>query len=364
VTDELDALRAKLADVPVLKQELEGQLSSQEVLKDPARLAELSRRYKDLCRMADLLARADQAAADLNAAQEMLQAADPSERSLARNELEAARERADAVARELELSLVPKDPHAGRGVVMEIRGAEGGEEANLFAKELYEMYLRYAQQRGWKVETLGLGLSDLGGVNEAILLIRGEDAWERLRFEGGPHRVQRVPVTESQGRVHTSAATVAVLPEAGELDVEIAPEDLRIDVYRSSGHGGQSVNTTDSAVRITHLPTGIVVTMQDERSQLQNRTRAMMVLRARLFAKAEEEQRSQADAERRQQVRGGGRSEKIRTYNFPQNRVTDHRAGITIHKLDKVMAGDLDEVIDALLEKEREEQLRGSLRAS
>ena len=245
----------------------------------------------------------------------------------------------------------------GRAVIVEIRGAEGGEEANLFAGDLFNMYLAYATRRKWTVETLSHDPSDLGGVNQVTFVVRGDDAWQHLKFEGGPHRVQRVPVTESQGRVHTSSATVAVLPEVDEVEVSIDDRDLEVDVYRSSGAGGQHVNTTDSAVRITHVPTGIVVTMQDERSQLQNRARAMQVLRARLYERAQREREAELSEERRSQVGGGGRSEKIRTYNFKENRVTDHRIGFTIYRLDDVLAGDLDLVIDPMLRDERARQL-------
>src|SRR5690606_3474009 len=253
---------------------------------------------------------------------------------------------------ELRELLLPRDPNAGRAVIVEIRGAEGGEEANLFARDLYDMYLAYASNRGWKVETLSHDPSDLGGVNQVTFMVRGDDAWQRLKFEGGPHRVQRVPVTESQGRIHTSSATVAVLPEVDEVEVAIDDRDLQVDVYRSSGAGGQHVNTTDSAVRITHVPSGIVVTMQDERSQLQNRARAMQVRRARLFERAGRERAAELSAERRSQVGGGGRSEKIRTYNFKESRVTDHRIGHTVHRLADVLAGDLDLVVDPLLADE------------
>ena len=253
--------------------------------------------------------------------------------------------------------MVPPDPHAGRDVIVEIRGAEGGEEANLFARDLYDMYRAYAGRHGLKVETLSLDASDLGGVNEVTFSVQGADAWPRLKYEGGPHRVQRVPVTESQGRIHTSSATVLVLPEADEVEVAIDDRDLQVDVFRSSGPGGQSVNTTDSAVRITHVPTGIVVSMQDERSQLQNRQRAMQVLRARLLERAERERDAERSVERRSQVGGGGRGEKIRTYNFKENRVTDHRIGFTIYRLADVLAGDLDDVVAALAADERARQL-------
>jgi peptide chain release factor 1 len=236
---------------------------------------------------------------------------------------------------------------------MEIRGAEGGEEANLFARDLYEMYLAYATSQGWKVETLSSSASDMGGFNDVTFEVRGATAWRNLKFEGGPHRVQRVPATESQGRIHTSSATVTVLPEVDEIDVQIDERDLDVDVFRASGPGGQSVNTTDSAVRITHRPTGVVVSMQDERSQLQNKARAMVVLRARLFELAERERSEELSAERRAQVGGGGRSEKVRTYNFKENRVTDHRIGFTVYRLSAILGGDLQVVIDALQAEER-----------
>ena len=242
---------------------------------------------------------------------------------------------------------------------MEIRGAEGGEEGNLFAGDLYEMYRNFAAAKGWSVEVLSLDASDLGGVNLVTILIQGDTAWSRLKFEGGTHRVQRVPATESQGRIHTSSATVLVLPEAEEVEVEIDERDLEIDVYRSSGPGGQGVNTTDSAVRVTHKPTGLVVAMQDERSQLQNRARAMQVLRARLLKLAQDEQQAAMSVERRSQVGSGGRGEKIRTYNFKESRVTDHRIGFTIYRLQEVLAGDLDEIVDALSADERARQLSG-----
>jgi peptide chain release factor 1 len=240
---------------------------------------------------------------------------------------------------------------------VEIRGAEGGEEANLFARDLFDMYNAYAVRNGWSVEVLSLDTSPMGGINQATMVMKGDSVWTKLRFEGGPHRVQRVPVTESQGRIHTSSATVLVLPEAEEVDVQIDEKDLQIDVYRASGPGGQGVNTTDSAVRITHKPTGLVVAMQDERSQLQNRLRAMTVLRARLLKLREDEQAEKMSAERRAQVGKGGRGEKIRTYNFKENRITDHRIGFTLYQLQNALAGDLDPVIDALTAQYQIEQL-------
>ncbi len=269
-------------------------------------------------------------------------------------EQQAAIERLESEIKDL---LVPRDPNVGRNVIIEISGTEGGEEANLWAGDLLRMYQRFADRLGLKFEVLSSQPSDLGGYRDITFVVKGETAWPRFKYEGGPHRVQRVPATESQGRVHTSAATVAVLPEADDVDVEIDPNDLEIDVYRASGPGGQSVNTTDSAVRISHKPTGVVVACQDERSQLQNRERAMQILRSRLLHIAQEQQDAELSAARRDQVRSGGRSEKVRTYNFKENRVTDHRIGLTIYSLDRVLDGDLDEVVDALAADERRRQL-------
>ena len=255
--------------------------------------------------------------------------------------------------------LLPKDPNDGRTVIVEIRGAEGGEEANLFARDLADMYVRYAARRGWRVEILSEDRSERDGLNEIVFSVKGDDAWARLEHEAGPHRVQRVPETEAKGRIHTSSATVTVLPEADEVEVDVDPNDLKVDVYRSTGPGGQSVNTTDSAVRITHLPTGIVVAMQDEKSQIQNRAKAMTVLRARLLRAEQERQAAEVAAQRKSQIGGGGRSEKVRTYNFKENRVTDHRINLTLHKLDQVLAGDLDDLADALMADKRARQLKG-----
>jgi peptide chain release factor 1 len=339
---------------------LESKLSDPEVVSDQMLLRDVSRRYKELTPVVRCIESIRSRRSDSEAASELLSMA---ESDAEREQLRAERTEAESdVARledELRTLLLPKDPNDGRPVIMEIRGAEGGEEANLFARDLYEMYVAYAARRGWKVETLSLDPSDLGGVNEVVFVVRGDDSWSRLKYEGGPHRVQRVPVTESQGRIHTSSATVMVLPEAEEVDVQIDDRDLEIDVFRSSGAGGQSVNTTDSAVRITHVPTGIVVSMQDERSQLQNKQRAMTVLRSRLLKAAQDAQESKMSAERRSQVGGGGRGEKIRTYNFKENRLTDHRIGFTIYSLSDVLAGDLDAVVDALANDERSRQLAG-----
>jgi peptide chain release factor 1 len=358
------------------------QLSDPAVVSDQHRLRDVSRRHKELEPIVSAYREYRRVAGDLSTAREMLVdlAAAPvsppsssppgpgataaataldEDRAMLRQELESAEARLDELDEELKLLLLPKDPNDGKNVIMEIRGAEGGEEANLFARDLYEMYVRYAERQGLKLETLSVDPSDMGGFNQVTFLVKGDPAWSRLKYEGGPHRVQRVPITESQGRVHTSSATVTVLPEAEEVDVQIDDKDLKIDVYRSTGPGGQSVNTTDSAVRITHLPTGIVVAMQDEKSQIQNRAKAMRVLRARLLKAEQDRQAAELSSVRRSQVGGGGRSEKIRTYNYKENRVTDHRIGLTLYKLDKILLGELDELVEALMADERTRQLAG-----
>jgi peptide chain release factor 1 len=336
---------------------LETSLGDPEVLADPVQLRSASKRYKDLTPLVEALRRHRARTGDADTARELMQATAGDERELWRAELTEAEAEVAALDDEIRTLMLPKDPNDGRNVIIEIRGAEGGEEANLFARDLFEMYQGYATRKGWKFEVLSTDVSDLGGLNQVTFEVRGDTAWGHLKFEGGPHRVQRVPVTESQGRIHTSSATVVVLPEADEVDVDLDERDLDVDVYRSSGAGGQSVNTTDSAVRITHRPTGVVVTMQDERSQLQNKARAMQVLRARLLQLAQDEQDAALSVERRSQVGGGGRSEKIRTYNFKENRVTDHRIGFTIYRLADVLAGDLDDVVAALVADERARQL-------
>jgi peptide chain release factor 1 len=336
---------------------VEAQLADPTVLSDPAQLRLISKRHKELTPVVDAYRRYLVLESDLEAARELQAEASGDERELARAEVQAAEAELADLEEQLKILLIPADPNDGKNVIVEIRGAEGGEEANLFARDLFEMYQAYAARMGWAVEVLSLDPSDLGGLNEVTFVVRGDSAWAHLKFEGGPHRVQRVPVTESSGRIHTSSATVLVLPEAEEVDVEIDPNDLQIDVYRSSGPGGQGVNTTDSAVRITHKPSGITVAMQDERSQLQNRARAMTVLRARLLKAKQDEQAEALSAERRSQVGGGGRSEKIRTYNFKENRVSDHRIGLTLYKLQLILAGELDEVIEPLMADERARQL-------
>jgi peptide chain release factor 1 len=353
VFEQLEELEREL-------EKLEARLPDVYASGDQAAARDAGRRHAELKPVVDAYRAYRAAEADLSDAREMLDGeSDADMREFLRSEIadkEVAVAALDAELREL---LVPRDPDDGKNVIVEIRGAEGGEEANLWAGDLYRMYDAYARRNRWKVETLTSQPSDMGGYRDITLVIKGPDAWSRLKYEAGPHRVQRVPITESQGRVHTSAATVAVLPEAEEVDVAIDPNDLEIDVFRSSGPGGQSVNTTDSAVRITHKPSGLVVSCQDEKSQLQNKDKALRILRSRLMQLERERQDAELASARRSQVKGGGRSEKIRTYNFKENRVTDHRIGVTLHALDQVLAGEsqLDDLVDALAAAERQEQL-------
>ncbi|MGI9119091.1 MAG: peptide chain release factor 1 [Acidimicrobiales bacterium] len=350
--DRLAALEDELSAV-------EARLAEPGVFADQDAYVTLTRRHKELKPIVAASREYRQARDDLSTAREMLIDTTGADREVLRAEVDDAESTMARLEDELKVLLAPKDPNDGRNVIMEIRGAEGGEEANLFARDLFEMYQGYAGRVGWKLEVLNREPSDMGGLNEVTFSIKGAEAWSHLKHEGGPHRVQRVPVTESQGRVHTSSATVTVLPEAKEVDVQIDPGDLQIDVYRSSGPGGQSVNTTDSAVRITHKPTGMVVAMQDEKSQIQNRAKALVVLRSRLLKAEQDRQAAELSEQRRGQVGGGGRSEKIRTYNYRENRVSDHRVGFTSYNLDKVLQGDLGDVIDALRQDERARQLAG-----
>ncbi|MEO3923686.1 peptide chain release factor 1 [Micromonosporaceae bacterium B7E4] len=346
--------------------ELEGRLADPAIHADQATARRVGRRFAELTPLHKAAGELEQARADLAAARE-LAAEEPSfavEAELLAAELPALE------ARLAEL-LIPRDPHDAKDVILEIKAGEGGEESALFAGDLLRMYLRYAERHGWATEVLDAQDSDLGGVKDVSLAVKakgvpegGNGVWSRLKWEGGVHRVQRVPVTESQGRIHTSAAGVLVLPEAEDVDVTIDPNELRIDVFRSSGPGGQSVNTTDSAVRITHIPTGIVVSCQNEKSQLQNREQAMRILRARLLANAQEQADAAASDARRSQVRTVDRSERIRTYNFPQNRITDHRIGYTAYNLDLALAGELDGVLDALAEADRSARLAGETELS
>ena len=350
----------RLLEIEAEYQALEESLGSQEVLSDQAKLRDASRRYKQQTPLVTCIREYQDVSGNAEAARELMADAKGAEREQLQAELETAQLRMAELEERLKILLLPTDPNDGKNLIVEIRGAEGGEEANLFAHDLFDMYSAWAVRNGWSIEVLSLDKSPMGGINQVTMLVKGDTAWTRLRFEGGPHRVQRVPVTEAQGRIHTSSATVMVMPEAEEVEVDIDEKDLNIDVYRASGPGGQGVNTTDSAVRITHIPSGLVVAMQDERSQLQNRLRAMTVLRSRLLKLREDEQAEKMSAERKAQVGKGGRGEKIRTYNFKENRVTDHRIGFTLYQLQDVLAGNVDPVVDALTAQFEIEQLAGA----
>jgi len=352
LADRMAVLRAEL-------QEVEARLADPELHADQERATATLRRHKDLAAIVGTADRLDQATDDLGVARGMR--ADTTDDEVALLEAEIAELEA-TIAHEtaqLHLLLLPRDPNDDRNVIVEIRGAAGGEEANLFARDLHDMYIAFAKRQRWGTELLSAQPSDMGGFSDVTFLLKGDRVWTRMKFEGGTHRVQRVPVTESQGRIHTSSAAVVVLPEAEEVEVSIEDKDLQIDYFRASGPGGQSVNTTDSAVRITHLPTGLSVSMQDEKSQLQNREKAMRVLRARLLQQQQDEHEAEQSAARRSQVGTADRSEKIRTYNFKENRVTDHRISLTVHKLDKILAGELDEISDALVYEEQQRRLQG-----
>lgn len=353
-------LVSRLSEIESRYEQLSAELATPEVAADPDRLRRLG---KDLAELEEIVAPYREYAAALHQVEEARGMAgeekDPEMAAFLRGEAEAAQARVTSLRTRLEQLLVPKDPNDEKDVIVEIRAGAGGQEAALWAGELFELYRRFAERHRWKTDVLSASPSDLGGFREVVLEVRGKGAYSRLKHESGVHRVQRVPVTESSGRIHTSTATVAVLPVAEEVDVEIKPEDLKIEVFRSSGPGGQSVNTTDSAVRIVHLLTGIKVECQEERSQLQNREKAMRYLRARLLQKAREEAVAKEAAARRAQVGTGERAEKIRTYNFPENRVTDHRVKLTVHQLQRVLEGDIDEFVDALLAAERAQQLAG-----
>ena len=337
--------------------DIQDRLGDQDLLSDQVEYAKVAKRYSELENIVKCIRDIRSSNEDIETAKEMLTEADGTDRELLRDEINSAQITLESLETQLRQLLIPKDPNENKNVIIEIRGAEGGEEANLFARDLYEMYSSFASKRGWKLEVLNSQPSDMGGFTTITFILKGNDVWSNMKYEGGPHRVQRVPVTETQGRVHTSSATVSVLPEADEIDIRIEESDLQIDVFRSSGPGGQSVNTTDSAVRITHKPTGIIVSMQDEKSQLQNKARAMVVLRSRLLQAEQERIQAEQSASRKGQMGGGGRSEKIRTYNFKENRVTDHRIGLTLYKLDRILSGDINQVTDALAENERASQL-------
>jgi peptide chain release factor 1 len=348
-------LQALITQIQGRFAELERQMADPEVIADRERYAELGREYRELEPAHELAREYAQLQDDLEGAKELLaeDGDDPELRKLVAD----APGRLEELGNEIRLAMVERDPNDSKNVLVEVRAGTGGDEAALFAGDLFKMLTRYAEQRGFATEVITQSPAEVGGFKEVTFAVKGEGAYSVFKFEGGTHRVQRVPKTESQGRIHTSTATVAVLPEAEEVEVEVDPNDLQVDVYRSSGPGGQSVNTTDSAVRLTHVPTGIVVSMQDEKSQLQNRDKAMRVLRARLYEQKLAEQQAEIASERRSQVGSGERSEKIRTYNFPQSRVTDHRVNLTAHNLDQVLGGDLREFTDALAAEEKRELL-------
>src|SRR5918912_1388519 len=340
----------KLDQIEARYEELTAQLSSPELLADQAAYAKAAKQHRSLGEMVERYREWKTLKHELAGARELFELSDDEEmRELARAEMDALQTRIDETAEELRVLLLPRDPKDEKNVILEIRAGTGGDEASLFAAEVLRMYARYAERQRWRFEVLNVSESGIGGIKEATALIEGDRVYSRLKHESGVHRVQRVPQTETSGRIHTSAVTVAVLPEAEEVDVKINPQDLRIDTFCSSGPGGQSVNTTYSAVRITHLPTGTVVSMQDEKSQIKNREKALRVLRSRLYEIELEKQHEAQASERRQMVGSGDRSEKIRTYNFKENRVTDHRIGYTVHQLNLVMEGDIGNLIDALL---------------
>ena len=347
----------RLAELEARYEEISRLLSTPEAATNPAQLADYGRELSRLEPIVRGLSEWRTIGEELAGARAMAEDPDEEMRSMARDEIERLTARSDALEAELRLLLIPTDPNDARDVIVEVRAGAGGDEAALFAADLFRMYARYAERRRWKMEIMTSSESEAGGVKEVIAELRGEGAYSRLKYESGVHRVQRVPATEAQGRIHTSTATVSVLPEADEVEVQIDEKDLRVDVYRSSGPGGQSVNTTDSAVRITHLPTGLVVAIQDEKSQHKNRAKAMSVLRARLLEAEQDRQAAERGEERRSQVGTGERSEKIRTYNFPDDRVTDHRIGLTVHNLPGLLEGDLDRVIEPLVNADQARRL-------
>lgn len=341
--------------------ELDNELASPEVLSDQVKLKEISQERRHIEEILKTGRAYKDCLKNIDDAREILKESDdPDLINMAKDELASTTRRLDKLEKELALLVAPRDPNDVKNAIIEIRAGTGGDEAAIFAADLYRMYSKYAEQKEWKVEMLSSSPTEMGGLKEVIFMVKGDSAYGHLKYESGVHRVQRVPQTESQGRIHTSAATVAVLLEADDVDIKIDEKDLKVDVYRSSGPGGQSVNTTDSAVRITHIPTGLVVTCQDEKSQHKNKARALQVLRARLFDRAIEEQNREIAEERKAMVSTGDRSAKIRTYNFPQSRVTDHRIGLTLHKLDSILEGDLDGLVTALQSDTQEKRLKSS----
>lgn len=353
---KLESLERKFLD-------LEQELADPTVFNDQDRYRKLTKAHSDLKPVVDIFRQYRELKQNLVDNQELLNDADPDIREMAHEEIKSIEEKLPELEHDLKVLLLPTDPLDEKNIILEIRAGTGGEEAALFGGDLFRMYCRYAEKMGWKVEIMSQSESDNGGYKEVIALISGDKVYSRLKFESGTHRVQRVPATETQGRIHTSAATVAVMPEAEEVDVEIRPEDLRIDIYRASGAGGQHVNKTESAVRITHIPTGTVVTCQDERSQHKNKARAMKVLASRILAAERERQNNELSADRKAQVGSGDRSERIRTYNFPQGRCTDHRINLTLYSLDRIMEGEVEPLFEALATAAQTEALKAEAEA-
>jgi len=351
--DRLNELETKFA-------ELSDQISDPDIIADNGRWRTLMKEHSDLTPVMDAYREHKRLSESIEEAKNLLnESSDEDLRQLAKDELKESQAAWEDTAEQLKVLLLPKDPNDEKNVIVEIRGGAGGDEAALFANTLFRMYGHYADYRRWKTEIMSANENGIGGFKEIVFMIQGRGAYSRLKYESGVHRVQRVPETESSGRIHTSTVTVAVLPEAEDVDVNLDMNDVRVDVYRSSGNGGQSVNTTDSAVRVTHVPTGIVVTCQDEKSQLKNKDKALKILRTKLYDLEQEKQRSQLSADRRSQIGTGDRSERIRTYNFPQSRVTDHRIGLTLHRLDAVLNGDLDEILDNCITQDQAKKLQG-----
>jgi len=350
----------KLDDVERRYETLHHLLGQPEVINNQEELQKVAKEYAELGKVVELYRRLKKLEMEIKGSQDLiLNEEDEEIKGLAKEELGRLVDEKERVEGDLKMALLPKDSNDEKNILLEIRAGTGGDEAGLFAADLFRMYAKFAEKHSWRMEVLSRHYTGVGGFKEIVALIEGKGAYSRLKFESGVHRVQRVPATESQGRIHTSTVTVAILPEAEEVDVQIDPNDLRIDIFRSSGPGGQSVNTTDSAVRMTHLPTGMVVSCQDEKSQHKNKAKALKILRTRLMDKARQEQQTEISEKRRSQVGTGERSERIRTYNFPQGRVTDHRIGLTLYRLDEVLEGELDDVIDALTTHYQTEALKG-----
>ncbi|MBS5794651.1 MAG: peptide chain release factor 1 [Clostridiales bacterium] len=348
----------KLIDLERRYIELSDKINDPEIISNNEEWRKLMKEHSDISPIVNKYKEYEQTKQAIEDAKEMLNESDEEMRQLAKEELNENTEKLEEIKEELKILLIPKDPNDDKNVIVEIRGGAGGDEANIFAGDLYRMYSRYAERRRWKTEIMSSTPSDMGGFKEISFMIMGQGAYSRLKYESGVHRVQRVPDTESSGRIHTSTVTVAVLPEVEDIDFKLDLNDVRIDVFRASGNGGQCVNTTDSAVRATHLPTGIVVSCQDEKSQLKNKEKALKVLASRLYDMELEKQHAELSAERKSQVGRGNRNERIRTYNFPQGRVTDHRVGLTLHRLDSIIDGDLDEIMDTLITTEQAEKLK------